>query len=145
MSQLKMANLGSCYIKSCWVMTLRSVNSNIHLCVHARVFVIESLGSTPARLGPAMSLDLISHSGKLLCGTGAYGREKKRVLLSFVPLFYRRPIYPQRSQESCSFFVLLIVLCPCLSSDGFGGVHHLTYEYRHPGRHTERDELSSLS
>lgn len=34
-------------------MTLQSVNSSVCVCV------IESLGSTPAQLGPAVSLDLI--------------------------------------------------------------------------------------
>lgn len=114
-----MANLGSCYIESCCVMTLQSVNSSIYLCVCVGVCVIESLGSTPARLGPAVSLDLISHSGELLCGTGAYGvkkKKKERVLLSFVPMFYRRPIYAQCSQESCSFVFLPAALCPCLSA-----------------------------
>lgn len=31
-----MANQGSCYIKSCWVMILQSVNSNIYQRVHAQ-------------------------------------------------------------------------------------------------------------
>lgn len=79
-----MANLGSCYIKSCCVTTLRSVNSGIYICVCVctrvcmRANVIACLGNTPARLGPAVSLDLISHSDELLCGTGAYGLKKKK-------------------------------------------------------------------
>lgn len=106
---------------------------------------IESLGSTPAQLGPAVSLDLISHSGELLCGTGAYGLKKKKsspflcatvLQKAHIPSVLPSSSYPQHCAPVC---------LSRLIRDGFGGVHHLTYEYRHPGRQTELDEPSSLS
>lgn len=151
-----MANLGSCYIKSCCVTTLRSVNSSIYIsvcvCVSRacmRANVIACLGNTPARLGPAVSLDLISHSDELLCGTGAYGLKKKEFFLPLCHCFTEGPYTlsaPRKAVPPSSYPQHFAPVCLSrLIRDGFGSVHHLTYEYRHPGRQTEWDEPSSLS
>ena len=164
-----MANLGSCYIKSCCVMTLQSVNSGIYVwacvcmcvcvvvcvcgcvCVHkcdwkARQHTCWAWTSSvsgphiPFRRAPVRNRSIWSLKNK----------KNKRVLPSFVLQFYRRPIYPQHSKNELLLPRLTHSTLPpvCLRRlirDGFGSVHHPTYEDRHPGRQTEWVEPSSLS
>lgn len=114
-------------------MALQSVNSSIYLRVC--VCVIESLGSAPARLGQAVSLDLISHSGELLCGTGAYGLKKKKCSSFLCATVFTGGPYtlsaPRKAVPYSSYPQHFAPVClRRLIRDGFGGVHHLTYEYR---------------
>lgn len=111
------------------------ISVSARVCVRLCVCVIESLGSTPARLGQAVSLDLISHSGELLCGTGAYGLKKKKEF--FLPLchcFTEGPYSLGAPRKAVPYSSYPQHFAPaCLSRfirDGFGAVHHLTYEYR---------------
>lgn len=109
---------------------------------------MESSGGTPARFGPAVSLDLTSHSDELLSGTEAYGpkregKEKKTPSSSFLcawrstegPYSLSAPRKAVPASSSSSPLLFARVYLSCLARDGAGYVYHsLTYEYRRPGR-----------